>query len=525
MGLVTANTEESMDMFIKGSRIQVSLFVDPEEQSDFRVWVNGHEKIGFPKETRFGPSTDSDRSFANAQQWLRQCLDHHDWGKSRDSFHPRRLLDLHGNRVRLIETAEASDFQCPYVCLSHRWGDASMARLISTTNNIHNHMEEIEWSNIPKTFQDAIVICRRLDVDYLWIDTLCILQDFPGMSNEEKPVTSIDFAAENSAMARIYQSSSFTMGASQQRYGSHRIKVRDFNGNKSILRIRGTTSHFTSPTDLEDIPGVSSPSRVLEFGPFDISWKCNEGYLCECQHNTGAVHWREELALRLMPPQNPADAEEWWAGILRQYTMRRLSKEEDKLPALSGLAQLYHQLKRDTYLAGLWKASLPHCLCWYNTAQAGTYPMKLGIGRRSQTTRAPSWSWASLDIVNDAQCRFWWPREALSTNPIMYEDGATYRPVCTVHEAICQLKTDDAFGEVERGSIDLSVLLISAKIGTKSQGDESFSTVGDVAWTLDYVEDGTDVHICLADCSLDDDDLQMGDEVFCAPIVEAISES
>ncbi|KXH41609.1 hypothetical protein CSAL01_07862 [Colletotrichum salicis] len=457
IGIITANTEESMNLFMKGSRIRVSLLVDPEEQSDFRVWINGYEKIGFLKETRFGPSTDSDRSFSRAQQWLRQCLENHDCGESRGSFQPCRLLNLHGNRVRLIETTEASDFQGPYVCLSHRWGDANTSRLISTTDNIHNHMKGIEWSNIPKTFQDAIVICRRLGVDYLWIDTLCILQEFPGMSDEKKRVASTDFAAENSVMARISQSSYFTI------YGSV------------------STSMASS---------IFSPKL---YGSHQI--------------------------------KNLANAEEWWAGILRQYTMRRLAKEEDKLPALSGLAQLYHQLTRDTYLAGLWKASFPHCLCWYNTAQAGTYTMKLGIGRRSRTPRVHSWSWASLDIVNDAQCRFWWPRESLSTNPIIYEDGATSRPVCTVQEAICQLKTDDLFGEVVGGSIDLGVLPVSAKIGTKSQGDESFSTVGDVAWTLDYVEDGTDVHICLADCSLDDDDLQMGDEVYCAPIMEAISES
>ncbi|KXH53515.1 hypothetical protein CSIM01_12758 [Colletotrichum simmondsii] len=540
IGLTTANTEESMDILIRGVYVRVSLFIDPEEQSVFRVSSNGDEEVSFPRESQFGPSTDSDRSFARARQWLRQCVDHHDCGKARGSFYPRRLLDLRDDQVRLVETAKASNFQGPYVCLSHRWGDAKFSRLTSTTENIHMHMGGIEWGDIPKTFQDAIVICRRLSVEYLWIDTLCILQDFPEMSDEQKRITGADFAAENSAMARIYQNSYFTIYASvstnmasgifsSRHYGTHQIKIGDANGKESIMRIRERTSHFTPPTDLETrgwtFQEYLLPCRVLKFGPFDISWKCNQAYICECQHNTGAAHWREELARHALPPQNSAEAEEWWAGILRQYTMRHLAKDEDKLPALSGLAQLYHQLTRDAYLAGLWQASLPHCLLWFNTTKAGTYPMKLGIGQRPLITRAPSWSWASLDVVNDAQCRFWWPRVSLSTNPIMYGDGASPRPVCTIYEALCQPITDDPFGEVMGGFVDLGVILISARVGTKPQGDDSFSTAGDVAWTLDYVEDGTDVHVCLADCSLDDDGLQIGDEVFCAPIVETLSES
>ncbi|KAK1702205.1 heterokaryon incompatibility protein-domain-containing protein [Colletotrichum acutatum] len=507
IGLTTANTEESMDLLVKGAYVRVSLFIAPEEQSVFRVSSNGDEEVGFPKETQYGPSTDSIRSFARARQWLRQCLDHHDCGKNRDLFYPRRLLDLRDDQVRLIETTKTNDFQGPYVCLSHRWGDAKFSRLISTTETIHSRMEGIKWEEIPKTFQDAITICRRLSVDYLWIDTLCILQGFPEMSDKQKRITGADFAAENSAMARIYRNSYFTIYASvstsmasgifsSRRYESHQIKVSDVSGNESILRIRETTSHFTPPTDLETrgwtFQEYLLPCRVIEFGPFDISWKCNQTYVCECRHNTGAAHWREELARRALPPQNAAEAEEWWAGILRQYTMRHLAKDEDKLPALSGLAQLYRQLTRDTYLAA---------------------------------ARAPSWSWASLDIVNDAQCRFWWPRVSLSTNPLMYGDGATPRPVCTVYEASCQPMTDGPFGEVIGGFVDLGVMLISARIGIKPQGNNSFSTAGHVAWTLDYVEDGTDVQVCLADCSLDDDGLQVEDEVFCAPIVETLSES
>lgn len=71
--------------------------------------------------------------------------------------------------------------------------------------NIHNPINGIPWEEIPRTFQDAIVVFKHLSVTYLWIDAVCILQEYDGMSDEDAKRTKTDFAAQNSAMARIYQ--------------------------------------------------------------------------------------------------------------------------------------------------------------------------------------------------------------------------------------------------------------------------------------------------------------------------------
>jgi hypothetical protein len=55
-------------------------------------------------------------------------------------------------------------------------------------------MNAIAIADLPKTFQDAIAITRKLDIRYLWIDSLCIIQD----SIE-------DWAAESSGMGDVYK--------------------------------------------------------------------------------------------------------------------------------------------------------------------------------------------------------------------------------------------------------------------------------------------------------------------------------
>ena len=62
-----------------------------------------------------------------------------------------------------------------YVALSHCWG--SGRQFMTTKATLQQKMEGISFAELPKTFQDAIVVSRALRVQYLWIDSLCIIQD------------------------------------------------------------------------------------------------------------------------------------------------------------------------------------------------------------------------------------------------------------------------------------------------------------------------------------------------------------
>ncbi|KAJ4348613.1 uncharacterized protein N0V89_009991 [Didymosphaeria variabile] len=97
--------------------------------------------------------------------------------------------------VKLYETCNED---LPYAALSHRWGDEQPLRLLK--DNLELFRENIEWSTLPKTFQDAIVFARKLGIEFIWIDSLCIIQD----SKE-------DWFEQSGKMAGIYEHAAVTL--------------------------------------------------------------------------------------------------------------------------------------------------------------------------------------------------------------------------------------------------------------------------------------------------------------------------
>lgn len=48
-----------------------------------------------------------------------------------------------------------------------------------TRYSINGFKQNVSFNDLPKTFQDAVTTCIALDIRYIWIDSLCILQDSP----------------------------------------------------------------------------------------------------------------------------------------------------------------------------------------------------------------------------------------------------------------------------------------------------------------------------------------------------------
>ena len=87
-----------------------------------------------------------------------------------------------------------------YVALSHCWGKIPI--LTTTSNNLSVHLDGVPFEALPRNFQDAAVITCTMGMEYLWIDSLCILQD----SKE-------DWERESAMMGQVYQNASFTIEA------------------------------------------------------------------------------------------------------------------------------------------------------------------------------------------------------------------------------------------------------------------------------------------------------------------------
>jgi hypothetical protein len=90
-----------------------------------------------------------------------------------------------------------------YLALSHCWGPSvSGERLITTKATLKSRLKSIPLSKMPSNFFDATIITRKLGYRYLWIDSLCIIQDSRG-----------DWETESANMGNIYTNASLTLAA------------------------------------------------------------------------------------------------------------------------------------------------------------------------------------------------------------------------------------------------------------------------------------------------------------------------
>ena len=236
---------------------------------------------------------------------------------------------------------------------------------------------------LTKTFQVAIDICQRLEIEYLWIDSLCILQD-----------DEADWKDQASKMVGIYQNSILTIAAtksseplggiySRSKYPTYNladgIPIRELNPK---FPIRYFMDHKSWP--LLQRTWVYQErifsQRVLHFGEHEVIWECKplrRGQSWDCD-------------LRVASEGDILSISTSWDRYVEMYSILQLTFDSDKLVALSSLA-IRMALSRpgDRYVAGLWQKTLLRDLTWY----ANCYSLK----PRSASYICPSWSWASVE--------------------------------------------------------------------------------------------------------------------------------
>ncbi|PQE07156.1 Heterokaryon incompatibility protein [Rutstroemia sp. NJR-2017a BVV2] len=72
----------------------------------------------------------------------------------------------------------------------------------TTKDNIDCFKQALPMEELPQTFKDAITVTRQLGLQYIWIDSLCIIQH-----DQE------DWFRESAKMGDIFESSSCTLAA------------------------------------------------------------------------------------------------------------------------------------------------------------------------------------------------------------------------------------------------------------------------------------------------------------------------
>lgn len=143
-------------------------------------------------ESRLGTSTNSPKSMAQAETWLEECLQHDECRTipAESSFIPTRLveiLDVRGNQICIrLRERESLPLKVDYATLSHRW--SSKMPFILTQHNFQKCLQSIPDKSISPVFTDAVRVAWRMNIRYIWIDTLCkygsCRQQYPSHNNK-----------------------------------------------------------------------------------------------------------------------------------------------------------------------------------------------------------------------------------------------------------------------------------------------------------------------------------------------------
>lgn len=125
------------------------------------------------REVHYDPLSDG--GIERIKQLVDYCVQSHgDCEKPLTSLLPRRVVYIpdDGSNPRLYITKGGKH---DYIALSHCWGKTQL--LTTEASTIKQRQKGIKWDDLPKTFKDAIRVARILKIQYIWIDSLCILQD------------------------------------------------------------------------------------------------------------------------------------------------------------------------------------------------------------------------------------------------------------------------------------------------------------------------------------------------------------
>lgn len=261
------------------------------EVSQSIPWEDAFDVSPDPKITN--DSTGSEESFMLARRWIDHCSKTHENCKKRSySIRrvPRRLLDvsrvvdktngvvyLANSTGRVLDGSE----MLQYVTLSHRWNPTY--NCFTFASNIDEHETQgIEMAKMPKTFAEACVTVKKLGLNYLWIDSLCIIQD-----------SDADKALEIPNMADYYQNAELNLSASTQSIAglwsdrdgeaTKPFKIRASldlpEGRKRVVLelapvLRADKSHLDYRGWI--LQERIFPRRTLFFDPYWISFECSQ---------------------------------------------------------------------------------------------------------------------------------------------------------------------------------------------------------------------------------------------------------
>lgn len=323
---------------------------------------------------------------------------------------PTRLIKVTGlwSKVYSIKLCLGASLppKTPCLTLSHCWGGANdILKLTEAT--LGPFQNDIPFAKLPKSFKEAAEITLSLGYEYLWIDSLCIIQN---------QASGEDWKREAVNMGNVYRNSLCTIAAmgSENPHGGFFVTrdARTFTECQLFPNSEKRTGVFAENWRIQDLHLKNTKTPVLH----TRGWVVQERALSlrTLYYGREMVYWEcalmeaseeDQELVKVLPGYSPKQtffellnnakyrprsrfwAESWWT-IIQAYTSCDLSYPSDKWPAISGVLSVIEKACGLRLAYGLWEETLPEEFLWE--------VVKPRTGDRLENG-TPSWSWLSLE--------------------------------------------------------------------------------------------------------------------------------
>ncbi|KAI1277694.1 hypothetical protein F5Y07DRAFT_398247 [Xylaria sp. FL0933] len=377
--------------------------------------------------------------FSLLRLWLQDCDDGHQGCEAPKRITlPTRLVDVgsvESPQLRLLETRDEILNGKRYIALSHPWGNQEehppFVTLRRDTSGQGRELAEfkkaIPTHQFPATFRDAVLTTRALNIRYLWIDSLCIIQGEDGDFNEEAKRMEDVFSCAYCVLAASRatgQHDGFLQPIRQREYiafsgeGGNPFyvceNIDDFSGDvlEGSLNTRGWV-----------LQERALARRTIFFTERQTYFECGKGVRCQ-----SLTRMHNNMADFLGDPNFPNKAISvqrglrirYFQDLYRQYSRLSFSRIEDRPFAIEGLENRLRTAYGMDGAYGIFddgpgKGLFHRSLLW----QRGEDEPSPGLSRivfpPERRVAVPTWSWMAyrggIDYVDPPFDQTIWEKE------------------------------------------------------------------------------------------------------------------
>ncbi|KAI3336926.1 HET-domain-containing protein [Xylariaceae sp. AK1471] len=364
------------------------------------------------------PTTLSDDNVTMVKHWIDNCVNSHfpcSAPRGTAYWIPSRLLKLddaeHGLKIRLIESSgHHLRVGIKFAALSHVWGNwSTLPPLRLLSSNFEQLKDGIKVSELPKNFVDAAHVCARLGLRYLWVDSLCIIQDSLGDWREQAvlmhlvyrhALVTIVATSATSCHDGFLERNLDTIPAVKVAYSCPKACENSASSENYMI-----VCAYANPQDtyrIFAINGSKWDTRAWTMQERSLSTRmvhfCQNKMFFECrgclQSEENEPTQESDTINSTLWPRGTfvsfAELYQHWQLFVGEYCSRKLTVSTDRLPAIQSVAEEMAAVTGHQYIrfAGMWRSNLVHELLWY---------VSFGKAERPGIWRAPSWSWAAVE--------------------------------------------------------------------------------------------------------------------------------